>query len=370
MKIPLTKPYFTEKDISKISEEVKDVLSSGRLILGKYTERFEKEFAKYIGVKCAIAMNSCTSALMTALRYLDIKDREVIVPSSTFIATPNSVMETGGKVVFAEMNKKTLCMDPNDLQKKITKKTKAVIIVHLLGLIDSDIEKIKRICKERDLVLIEDAAHAHGAEINGIKAGNLSDIGCFSFYPTKVMTTMTGGMLTTNNEDMVQYVKSVRFFGTGSNRTEIVRFGNDWLLGEINAILGFYQLQGLDQNIRKRNRIARIYNQELGGKQGIELFPVPNNVVHSYYKYPVLLPKKLKRDKIIKIMKEKYDIETSPVYIPCHMQPFYRNMFGFKKGYLPVTEQILERVICLPMCAQMTEHDQKYVIDSFKQVLG
>jgi len=367
MKIQLAKPYFPKESIERTNEEVRDVLTSGRLILGKYTDRFEKEFAKYTGVKHAIAINSCTSALTTSLRFLDVKDKEVIVPSNTFIATPNSVIEAGGKFVFAEVKKETLCLDPDDIRKKITKKTKAIIIVHMLGLICPEIDEIKEICKENNLILIEDAAHAHGAEINGEKAGSLGQIGCFSFFPSKVMTTMTGGMLTTNNDEFVDFAKSVRFFGSGKNLSWIVRKGNDWLLGEINAILGFHQLKGLDENIRKRDRIAKIYNQEFQDNKNIELFRVAENTVHSYYKYPVLLSNKFNLDELIKKMKLKYNIEAARVYIPCHLQPLYKDMFGFKEGLLPVTENVLKRVICLPMHPGITDEEQKYVIKSFKK---
>ncbi|MBN4049070.1 DegT/DnrJ/EryC1/StrS family aminotransferase [archaeon AH-315-M20] len=367
MKIQSAKPYFPEESIKAINEEVKDILTSGRLILGKYTERFEKEFAKYTGVKHAIAINTCTSALVTSLRFLNVKDREIIVPSNTFIATPNSVTEAGGKFIFGEIKKETLCLDPNDIRKKITKKTKAVIAVHMLGCICPEIYEIKEICKENNLALIEDAAHAHGAEINGKKSGSLGEIGCFSFFPSKVMTTMVGGMLTTDNNDLVNFAKSVRFFGSGENLSWIVRKGDDWLLGEINAVLGLHQLKLLDENVKKRNEIASAYNQELQDNKNVKLFRVPKNIVHTYYKYPILLPAKFDLQELIDKMKSKYDIETTRVYVPCHLQPFYKEKFGFKEGFFPVTEDMLNRTICLPMHPGITEEQQKYIIESFKK---
>lgn len=370
MKLQLTRPYFPQEDIKKINEEVKDILTSGRLILGKYTERFEKEFAKYTGVKHAIAVNSCTSALVTALNFFDVKDKEVITPSNTFIATPNSVIEANGKFVFAEIKEDTMCIDPDDVRKKISKKTKAVILVHMLGLICPEIDEIKEICRKNNLRLIEDAAHAHGAERNGKKSGSLGEIGCFSFYPSKIMTTMVGGMLTTDNDEFIDFAKSVRFFGSGKDLNWIVRKGNDWLLGEINAVLGFHQLTALDENVKKRNKIASVYNQELMGNKNIGLFKVPENTVHSYYKYPVLLSNKFDLQKLIDKMKAKYNIETSRVYIPCHLQPFYKEKFGFKEGFLPITENVLKGVICLPMYAGMNDEEQQYVIKSFKKEIA
>jgi perosamine synthetase len=371
MKIPSTMPFFRENDIQEISEELQKILKNGRLILGPYTHEFEKNFREYCGVKHAVAVSSCTAALEIVMRYFDVKGKEVIVPTNTFVATSNAVIYSGGTPVLTDINPETLCMDPGALLKNITPKTKGVIIVHIAGIISPEIEEIKQICKDRNLFLIEDDAHAHGAMINGQKAGSLADAGCFSFYPTKVMTTCTGGMITTNDDGLADYATSLRHHGVGKDLEDIVNLGNDWLMDEISALLGIYQLKALEDNVKQRNEIARRYAEYLENIEEIGLFTAPPNIRYSYYKYPVVLSRNIDKKKLIGKMESEYGIHLGSVYDPpSHLQPAYKKVFGFKKGMFPRAEGILQRVVCLPMFVQMTDEQVKYVLQSFEKVIS
>lgn len=370
MIIPSTIPYFSEEDIQAIAERVKTILKSGRLILGPYTRDFEKNFSEYCGVKHAIAVSSCTSALEIVLNYFDVKGTEVIVPTNTFVATCNAVIYSGGTPVLADINPGTLCIDPESLQEKISSRTKGVIIVHISGMISPEIEKIKEICRRNNLFLIEDAAHAHGATFNGQKTGNLVDAGCFSFYPTKVMTTCTGGMITTNDNSLAEFAISLRHHGVGKDLNNIINLGNDWLMDEISALLGIYQLKALEGNIKRRNEIAQKYSDHLKNIEGIGLFIMSPNIRNSYYKYPVVLSENIDKKKLIQKMDSKYSITLGSIYDPpSHLQPAYQKFLGFKPGMFPAAEKILQKVVCLPMYVQITDEQIDYIVASLKEII-
>jgi perosamine synthetase len=370
MKIATAKPFFSEEDIQAISLKVSSILRTGRLILGPYTQTLETKFAEYIGVKHAIAVSSCTAALEITLRYFDVKDKEIIVPTNTFLATSNAVIYGGGTPILADINPDTLCLDPIDFERRITPRTKGVIVVHVGGLPCPDMDAIQAICKERGLFLLEDVAHSHGGTINGKKTGSLGNAGCFSFYPTKVMTTCTGGMITTDDDKLAEYAISLRHHGVGTGLTDIVNLGNDWLMDEISALLGTYQLRALESNLIRRNEIARKYADELDNYEGVRVFKVPMNIRHSYYKCPVLLPPLVDKRVFVEKMKNEMGIDLGSIYDPpCHLQPVYQRVFGFHYGMFPQAEETLERVCCLPMFVQITDEEINYVIKSFKSLL-
>jgi dTDP-4-amino-4,6-dideoxygalactose transaminase len=375
MDIPSTRPYFRDEDIKAIANEISSILQSGRLILGPYTQEFEDRFRKYCGVKHAIAVNSCTSALEIALRFFNVKNKEVIVPTNTFIATSNAVIYSGGTPILIDIKPETLCLDPDELSKKVTEKTKGVIVVHLAGLPCPDSEKIKLFCEEKGLFMIEDAAHAHGALLNNRKTGSIGDAGCFSFYPTKDMTTCTGGMITTDNSKLADYAVSLRHHGVGNSAVGdlkfIVNLGSDWLMDEISAMLGIYQLGALEANISQRNETAGKYRKALANIKEVKLFEVPGNIRHSYYKYPILLSFSIDKTRVIEKMKRTFGIAIGSAYDPpCHLQPIYQELFGFRRGMFPVAEDILGRTICLPMFAQITDEEINYILQSLKDTLA
>jgi dTDP-4-amino-4,6-dideoxygalactose transaminase len=364
IRIPANKPFFTESDREIISSEINKILESGHLTNGPWVKGLEEAFAEYTGTKFAIATNSGTSALEILLRYFDVSDREVIVPTNTFLSSGNAVIFAGGKPVLADISAETLSIDLNEIQRKITPKTKGVIAVHLAGLISPQIYEIRKFCIKKGLFLIEDAAHAPGASFNSYKAGNLSDGAAFSFYPTKPMTTGEGGMITTNDPECDNFARSLRSHGISIgeesiyNKNLLVRLGYNWRMSELQAVVGYFQLKNLDKAISCRNHIANLYLKELKDIPGITLFEVPANVRHSYYKFPVLFDKKFLREKIVSQFRNDFGVQVGSIYWPpCHLQPFYKERFGYKKGDFPVAEDVLYRTVALPIFPDMTEQD-------------
>jgi perosamine synthetase len=370
MNIPAARPYFRDSDIKSITEEFSSILKTGQLILGPYTKEFERSFREYCGVKHAVAVSSCTAALEICLRYYGIQGKEVIVPTNTFIATGNAVLYNAGSLVLADIKPDTLCLDPDEVIRRITDKTAGIIIVHIAGLPYPEIDILQEICHRRRLFLIEDAAHAHGATLNGQKTGSFADAGCFSFYPTKVMTTGTGGMLTTNDSSLAEYAISLRHYGVGNGLHHIVNLGYDWLMDEVSALLGIYQLKALDSNITRRNEIARRYSETLDNFEGIQIFRYPSNIRHSYYKYPLLLSPATDKKTFIEKMRTSHNISIGSVYDPpCHLQPLYQRLFGYYEGQFPVADTYLKRICCLPIYSDMTDLEIDYVIRSTKEII-
>ena len=359
-------PSFDAESIAGILRDVESTLKGGLLSDGCHIRDFEREFAKYIHVENAVAVSSGTAALEILLRLHNAVGKEVIVPTNTFVATPTAVLLTGGKLVFADIRADSLCIDLDDVKKKVTSKTAGVIVVHVAGLICPQMNELRKFCHDNSLFLIEDAAHAHGAMIDGQMAGNLCDGGAFSFYPTKVMTTGQGGIITINDSQMAKAASMIRDHGLDSER-KMVLLGDNWCMSEITAILGKYQLAKLEGFVCKRNEIAQHYNGLLNEISEVSTFNVPNNSRHSYYKYPVRLSDCVNRDKVAQIMKEEFCIDTGSIYYPpCHLHPWYKKNFGSKEGDFPVSESVLKQVLCLPMHLGITQEIAQYVVEGLK----
>ncbi len=357
-------PCFPEESLNGILNDIKLVLQSGRLTDGPQAQEFERKFAEYNKIKHAVSVNSGTAALDVTLRYFKLAGREVIVPTNTFVSTPNTVLFAGGKPVFADMKADTLCIDIDDVKRKLSPNTAGIIVVHIAGLICPQMNELKELCIEKDLFLLEDAAHAHGAMFDGKMAGTLGDAGCFSFYPTKVMTTCEGGMITTNNSDLAEEARCLRTIGQNAQR-QAVMLGHNWRLNEMAAVVGKHQIDFLEKFVVKRNEVAKWYEDALSDVDGVSLFKTPSNIRNSYYKYAVKLSDSLERERLAVLLKEKHGIETGHVYYPpCHLQPFYMKNFGTKMGDLPVSETVLNKVMCLPMHYEITKENVSYIQDA------
>ena len=367
--IQVARPFFRNKEL--ILKAINNILESGRLMDGDYGLTFERDFAKYVGTERATAVNSCTTALEIVLRYIGVKDQEVIVPTNTFIATCNAVLFAGGLPVLVDVKENSYNIDPDEIKKKITDKTKAVIVVHIAGIICEDIFEIQQICKNNGLYLIEDCAHAIGATFKNKKAGSFGFAGCFSFYPTKIMTTGTGGMITTDANGLNEFARSVRCHGRGeAGMSEIINFGNNWFMDEIRAVLGFYQLLDLDKMISKRRMIALNYMEQLKDVKKIKALPLSGNSNPSYYKFPVLLGEEIDSARFKQLFLGKYNVELESVYWPtCHRQPVYRNLFGYKESAFPTAERLLSRQITLPIHPLIEGKDINYVVSKLKAEL-
>jgi len=371
--VPPVKPYFLEEDIEKIKINIEKILQSGMLTLHTYTKEFENQFANMCHVKHAVAVNSGTSALEIALRIMNVKaGDEVLVPTNTFSATATAVIFAGAKPKLTDINPETLCIDMENIQKNITSKTKGVIVVHIGGLVCPEMEEIKELCQERKLFLTEDAAHAHGSSINQKPAGSLGDAGCFSFYPTKVMTTGEGGMITTDNDKIAEKARILRDQGKENfNSNIIIELGYNWRLPEISAAIGLTQLKRLPEIIKKRNEIAKYYNKELSKINGITPLKTPQNIVNNYYKYIALLDDGIDREKLKEKLRTKGVRCSGEVYWPpLHLQPIYKQLLGTKEGDFPQAEKVCKRMICLPLYAQMTMEDAKFVVEKLRETLS
>lgn len=357
-------PFFDVQSIAAILREIDVTLKSGVLTDGPQVREFERQFAEYTHTKHAVAVSSGTAALEIMLRLLNIEEKEVIVPTNTFVATPTSVLFSGGKPVFADMKADTLCISVEDVAKKVTSKTAGVVVVHIAGLVCPEINDLRKFCQDNKLFLIEDAAHAHGAMIDGQMAGGLCDGGAFSFYPTKIMTTGQGGMITTNDSAMASAAYSIRNHGLDSERIMLM-LGDNWCMSEVTAVIGKYQLAHLEDFVRKRNAIAKYYEERLKDAGKVSVFRTPENIRHSYYKYPIRLSDNLDRDKVALAMKSEFGIDTGSIYYPpCHLHPWYRKNFGTREGDFPVSETVLKKVLCLPMHVGITKETAQYVINS------
>jgi len=371
--MPITplRPYFSDDDIDFIIHEFRNILEGkGFLTMGKFGEKFEKEFASYHGKKYAISCNSGTSALEIICRGIDVKGFEVIIPTNTFIATANAVIGAGGVPVFADIGP-DMALDPEDVAKRITDKTRAIMNVHIGGYISPSMYDLIKICNTNNLLLIEDAAQAHGSMLDNKKAGTFGVAGGFSFFPTKVMTTGEGGMVITDDEDLYRKALALRQFGKTEkgiyqNYSEIL--GYNWRMTEVSALMGITQLCRLEQFIRRRTELANIYTKKLKEINGIKLMEISDRVHHNWFKY-ILFLKNQDRESLHKKLKNECGIDLSGyVYeIPLHKQPV---LSEYTDGVFPVADDLCSRHICLPLFYSLTDKDVFNVVDSVKRYLG
>jgi dTDP-4-amino-4,6-dideoxygalactose transaminase len=377
MKIEFAPPYITDDEIEAVSK----VLRSRWLSMGQITNEFEERFSEYIGSEHAVALNSCTSALFLSLKVMNVgRGDEVILPSFTFAATANVVVHCGAKPVFADIDPKKFLIDPEDVEAKMTKKTKAIIVVHYAGQ-PAEMDKIMNIANKYGIKVIEDAAHAAGSAFeNGKKVGGSGNLTCFSFYATKPMTTGEGGMITLNDISLSDRLKRLRLHGMDQDAWkrylddkyakwyyEVTEPGYKFNISDINSALGIEQLRKLDSMNEKRRKVAESYNEHLKELDMVLPF-IRQNVKSSYHLYPVLLGK-FNREKFIVDM-AKRGIGTSVHFIPLHTMPYYQEAWGYKRGDLPVTEDVFNRIVSLPVHPYLDEEKINYITDSIKDILG
>ncbi len=357
-KINMADPHFNEDDRKWIHREV-DMILDGALSMGPNVQAFEKEFAARVGVRHAIAMNSCTSALEAALLAQGVEGREVIVPAETFIATGMAVHLAGGIPVFAEISASSLCLDLEDVKRKVTSRTAGVILVHMAGLLSPEVAEFRRYCDTQGLFLIEDAAHAPGARIADREAGSFGHAGCFSFFPTKVITAGEGGMLTTDDDGVAAFARSFQHRGRNmESRVEhYIMPGRNVRMTETAALLGRVQLSHLDEFLAQRRRVASIYGQELVNFQGVKLLLPETLESSSFWKVPLLLDRSLDRVSITERMAAAGVTVDWAYQPPLHLQPVFRDLYGTTEGLLPRTEDLLSRHLCLPCHPRMSDEN-------------
>ena len=367
MQIPPLKIVFSEGDRQEILRRIDQALASGRVAQGENVKEFEDAFARYVGVKHAVAVSSGGAAIEVAMRLLNVKDREVLVPTNTFAATAAGVLLAGGRVRFVDAAADTFCVSLDALKQAVTPQTVGVIIVHIGGIITPEIEAIRQWCDERGLWLFEDAAHAHGSQLNGKMAGRFGIAGAYSFFATKVMTSGEGGMLVTDDDELAKRARGLRDYGKPDPWVSFhTQIGSNWRMSEFCAAVGLVHLRRLEEFIGWRERIARHYTEELRSLP--ELTPVLPAGRSSWYKYSVLLPKDKPREQIKAVMKEHGVSLSGGVYeTPLHRQPVFEAM---ATGPFPVADDICARHICLPLYYGMTHEEASQVIDTLRIALG
>lgn len=359
-KIQVSSPVLSGNEL----RYVKDCIKTNWISSGKYLELLEKQFAKFCQVLHASSCSNGTSALHLALLALGVNSNdEVLVPDLTYVSTANAVSYTGAKPVFVDVDKDTWTIDPKKIEEKITKKTKAIIPVHLFGH-PADMDVINKIARKYKLSVIEDACQAHGSTYKGKKIGSLSDVGCFSFSGAKVITSGEGGMLVSKNAAIIKKAIDIRSNCTSKTRrfyhNEI---GHNYRLTNIQAAIGLAQLENVDEKLKKKISNARLYNELLKDLEIIQLPTEKPWAKNTYWLYSIVLKKSNLRDKMI-IYLDKKGIETRPFFYPLHKLPMY-----LTKEKFPVAEYLGRNGISLPSSASLTQKEIRLIASEIRKFL-
>jgi perosamine synthetase len=367
--IRFAKPHFEIESREDIFDRLQDVLDSGWLTNGSTVREVENFFSHLLEGRYVAATNSCTASLHLAMILAGIsKNDEVILPSNTFVSTANSVLFCEGIPIFAEIDPKTLNIDPLDVEQRITERTKAIVTVHLTGK-PCDMRAFTKICEEHELILIEDCAHAHGSRIDGKYCGTFGDFACFSFYPTKVISSSEGGLLVTSHKDKDEKARLLLNQGrSGIGPSSITEIGYNYRMNELQAILIAVQMHNLENVVKIRNKMAERYKKNLKSTSGIEMPMLQDNETSSYYSFPIRLleaPRNVVQEKL-----QKEGIEASIMYNPVHLQPAYRNLFDFKPGMLPITEMVCSQLLNLPLHLGMSNDDIDIVCEKLLLIIN
>lgn len=356
--IPVSQPALIGNEKKYVNECLKSTWISSK---GKYIDLFEKAFADYLGIRYALSCTSGTTALHLALLALGIKKGdEVICPTFTYVATANSIRYVGATPVFADCESDTFNINPFKIEKLITKRTKAIIVVHIYGH-PCDMDPILKIARKYNLYVIEDAAEALGSQYKGRKCGTLGDVAIFSFYGNKIITTGEGGMVVTNNKKIAERVKLLK--GQGMDPKKRYWFpilGYNYRMTNIQAAIGLAQLENIEKFISKRRKIAKMYNYYLKGIDGLVLPAEKNYAYHSYWMYSILIEDEYRRgrDEVMKFL-AKNGIETRPFFYPMHTMPVYKKIN--KNKDLKISEDIAVRGINLPTFYSLKKKDIKFI---------
>lgn len=357
--VPMSSPDLNEEDTKAVAE----VLRSGRLALGPKAEELERGIADYVGTKYAIAVSSGTAALHLIVRALGLgPGDEVLVPSFTFAASVNALLYEGCVPVFVEIEPETMNIDPKDMERKITSRTRGILAVDIFGH-PAEWDAIVHIAMKHDLRVIDDSCEALGAEYKGTKIGQFGDAAAFSFYPNKQMTLGEGGVVVTNNDQTAGLTRSMRNQGRGEMGSWLdhERLGYNYRLPEMSAALGVSQLKRLEKFLAKRERVANMYTQRLQGLDWVRPPVVRTYIRMSWCLYVVTLAEGLDRDPVMQAM-EAQGIPTRGYFSPVHLQPYIREGFGCYEGQLPVTEALARRTLALPFFNDLTETQVEKVV--------
>lgn len=357
--IPISQPSITQKEVDYVTDAVQSGWVSS---LGKYIDIFEEKFAAYCGTKYAVATSNGTTALHLALITLGVSaDDEVIIPDLTFVATASAVKYIGAKVVSVDIDEDTLCISPEAIEKAITSKTKAIIPVHLYGH-PANMKEINKIAKKYNLFVVEDAAEAHGAEVNGKKVGGLSDAGVFSFYGNKIITSGEGGMITTNNKELYKKMRYLRDHAMSKDKrywhTEV---GFNYRMTNLQAALGVAQFERIDELLDKKKKIFEWYQEGLKDVKGARLNRQATWAKNVYWMVCLELDSynESQRDEFIQKLKTK-GIDSRPYFYPVSDMPMYDETDS------PVTHEVYQRGMNLPSYFDITREQVDYICNELK----
>lgn len=369
--IPLSSPDITNTE----KESVCGVLATSSLALGPKLNEFEQRFVEYIGVKYAVAVNSGTSGLHVVIKAFGIGEGdEVITTPFSFVSSANCVLFERAKPVFVDIDPLTLNIDCGKIEQAITPRTKAILGVDIFGY-PADWKKIQEIAQKHNLKIIEDSCEALGAEYDGIKCGNFGQAAVFGFYPNKQLTTGEGGMIVTNDSEIADICRSMANQGREAKDgkwLEHVRLGYNYRMSDINAALGVAQLSRIGEILGKRNKVAERYNELLKDKPEFSvLYRGSNKDKRSWFVYVVTLSKdysRQDRDLIIEKMGQN-GVQCSNYFQCIHLQPFYKNNYGYKEGSFPIAESISGRTIALPFFNNIKEEEMEYIVDTLQNAV-
>lgn len=361
LSIPMSPPDITEEDVQAVAE----VVRSGRLALGPKMEEFESLMAGYVGVNHAVAVSSGTAALHLIAAALGIgPGDEVLVPSFTFAASVNVILYVGAVPVFVDIEPDTYNLDPEDLKRKVTPNTKAIMVVDVFGH-PAEWDEILKVAEKYGLKVIDDSCEALGAEYKGKKLGQFGNAAAFAFYPNKQITTGEGGIIVTNDSEIADLCRSLRNQGRGKMGAwlEHERLGYNYRMTEMSAALGVSQMRRVKSLLAKRERVAAMYTGRLSGLDWLRTPVMKPYVRMSWFVYVVTLAEGLDRDRVISALAQE-GIPARGYFSPMHLQPYIRERFGTREGMLPVTESVAKRTIALPFHGNLTETEIDVVVEA------
>lgn len=368
--VPPARVVFSPDDRKRALELIDSALASGILTIGPITAQFEEAFAAAHGGGYAIGTNSGTSALEIILRSIGVEGAGVVVPANTFYATAAAVLHAGGRPCFADIDPASLSMSEKTVEAALAPDVSAVVHVHIGGSISPEIDGIRRLCQERGLSLVEDAAHAHGSRLAGKPAGSWSRAAAFSFYPTKVVASAEGGLILTGEAALRDEARIYRDQGKASFlEGGHVRLGSAWRMSELQAAVALVHLARLDEFIEVRRAVASRYDDGLRDCPGIKPLKPPPGSDGNYYKYIAVVDGGIDRESFKKRLREEHSVGLSgEVYsTPLHLEPIFK---GLSHTPLPVAEDLCARHVCLPVHSDMTSAEVDQVIEGVRSVLA
>jgi perosamine synthetase len=367
-RIPLSSPWLDERE----EQLVLEVLRSGRLSLGPTIDRFEEAFAEAVGAPYAAAVSNGTAGLHLLSIAAGVgPGDEVITSPYSFVASANCAIYEGATPVFADIDRRTLNLDPAAVEAAITQRTRAVIAVDIYGY-PCELDELRGLCERKGIALIDDACEALGARYRGDTVGSRGVSAVFAFYPNKQLTTGEGGMVTTHSEDEWRLVRSLRNQGRADSGgwLEHARLGFNYRIDDVRAAIGLGQLEKLEEILDARAQVAGRYTELLASIDGLEL-PCPDDAEHerSWFVYVVALPSGADREAVIEAL-DRRGVQSAR-YLPCiHLQPYLRERYGFAEGLCPVAEEMSSRTLALPFHARLEEEDQAYVAAALRDSLA